>query len=148
MNYKKLGIHINYRNRHAERDSVPIYNISSSHTNWHSKRRSLQSTRFLSGWTYSVFAKSMSTNNKAQSIMDWRLGRWWRSWLAWFRDRSAVKRLLFMGIALIGLIYVRGTTAIEIWTVWWWIWIILTCAVAGCIGWVANDEHRKKHGTH
>jgi hypothetical protein len=59
-------------------------------------------------------------------------------------------RVIGLTIALFALIYVRGSSAdiITVWSGWWWIWIVVTCVIAGCNGWVAHDvyDKRRKHG--
>lgn len=56
-------------------------------------------------------------------------------------------RVVALVIALCGLIFVRGSSAdfVPVWSPWWWAWILATCAIAGCVGWVAHDvaEHRR-----
>lgn len=47
-------------------------------------------------------------------------------------------------IVLAGLIYVRGTSSdtVPIWSGWWWAWIIATCLVAWCGGYIHAQVHR------
>lgn len=129
------------RTRHVESNCMPNYSYGNAIPR-HSLRRS---ARFLSGRTHRDIPRSVPSTSEAHPRVEWWLGRKWTAGLTWFRNRSAVKRLLLLGFALCGCIYVRGTTAIPIWSAWWWLWIILTVTIGICIGWIANDEHRSRN---
>lgn len=55
-----------------------------------------------------------------------------------------MKRVVALFVALCGLVYVRGNTAIPIWSGWWWAWIIGTCVVAWCGGYVHAQVRRNR----
>lgn len=55
-------------------------------------------------------------------------------------------RVVGLIVALSGLILVRATSAdyIPIWSPMWFVWIIATCGIAWCGGWVHREVHERR----
>jgi hypothetical protein len=58
-----------------------------------------------------------------------------------------VKRVVLLLVVLDALVGVRASmyTIIPVWTLMWWVWILATCGVSGCIGYVIREvtDHRR-----
>lgn len=56
-----------------------------------------------------------------------------------------MSRVVGLEVALVGLIFVRATSAayVPVWSLMWFVWIIATCAIAWCGGWVHREAHER-----
>lgn len=62
-----------------------------------------------------------------------------------------MRKVILLNALLCLFIYVRGATAevIPLWGYLWWLWIVVTIAMAQCAGWVAHIvylKNRKSNG--
>lgn len=57
-----------------------------------------------------------------------------------------MKRVAALTVALLGLIFVRATSAayVPVWSPMWFVWIIATCAIAWCGGWAHREVHERR----